>query len=120
MFIPVALLGFLALPSQPDNYKSRVLTVREIELAQARMAKEHREPRKPLTWSLVKTVLSGGTTTIPGAIIAVNLAEAEIPSLLEKLRLTTENNTVHAAYVNSPTNITRSGLPAPLRQSKNT
>lgn len=57
--IPVALLGFLALPGQPDNCKSRILTAREIELAQARMAKEHREPRKPLTWSLVKTVLSG-------------------------------------------------------------
>ncbi|KAK7704137.1 hypothetical protein SLS64_008695 [Diaporthe eres] len=43
----------------PDNCKSRILTAREIELAQARMAKEHREPRKPLTWSLVKKVLSG-------------------------------------------------------------
>ncbi|KAK2611575.1 hypothetical protein N8I77_004908 [Diaporthe amygdali] len=57
--IPVAILGFLALPGQPDNCKSRILTAREIELAQARMVKEHREPRKPLSWSLIKTVLSG-------------------------------------------------------------
>ncbi|KAI7785656.1 hypothetical protein LA080_006677 [Diaporthe eres] len=56
--IPVALLGFLALPGQPDNCKSRILTPREIELAQARMAKEHREPRKPLTWSLADGVSS--------------------------------------------------------------
>lgn len=42
-------------------------------------------------------------------MISVNLAESEILSLLEKLGLTTEDNTVHVACVNSPTNVTLSG-----------
>ncbi|KAG8414226.1 hypothetical protein J3459_014951 [Metarhizium acridum] len=57
--IPVAILGFLTLPGQPDKPKSCFLTPREIQVAQERMAAENREPRKPLTFSVVKSVLVG-------------------------------------------------------------
>lgn len=49
------------------------------------------------------------TNTSPGAMISANLAEAEVPSLLEKLGLINEDNTVHIACVNSPMNVTLSG-----------
>lgn len=42
-------------------------------------------------------------------MISANIAEVEIPSLLEKLGLTGEDNIVHIACVNSPTNVTLSG-----------
>ncbi|KAG6354546.1 hypothetical protein INS49_004563 [Diaporthe citri] len=49
------------------------------------------------------------TTANPGAMISANLDEIKVPSLLGKLGLTTEDNTVHTACVNSPTNVTLSG-----------
>lgn len=42
-------------------------------------------------------------------MISANLPEVEVPSLLEKLGLTNEDNTVHIACVNSPMNVTLSG-----------
>lgn len=41
--------------------------------------------------------------------MSANLTEIEIPSLLEKLGLATEDNAVHVACINSPTNVTLSG-----------
>lgn len=42
-------------------------------------------------------------------MISANLTEVEVPSVLEKLGLTHDDNTVHIACVNSPTNVTLSG-----------
>lgn len=41
--------------------------------------------------------------------MSANLTEIEIPSLLERLGLATEDNAVHVACINSPTNVTLSG-----------
>ncbi|KAI8657085.1 hypothetical protein LRP88_12392 [Fusarium phalaenopsidis] len=57
--IPVAVLGFVALPSHPNKCKPGILTEREIQLARERMASEHREPPKPLTIPVIRNVLSG-------------------------------------------------------------
>lgn len=57
--IPIALFGLLVLPSTPDRCNSKVLTAREIQLAQERMAAEHREPRKPITLLKFKQTLTG-------------------------------------------------------------
>ncbi|KAI8656179.1 MFS domain-containing protein [Fusarium keratoplasticum] len=57
--IPVAVLGFVALPSHPNKCKPGILTEREIQLARERMTSEHREPPKPLTIPVIRNVLSG-------------------------------------------------------------
>ncbi|KAL6241884.1 hypothetical protein RBB50_011129 [Rhinocladiella similis] len=57
--IPIALFGLIVLPSTPDRCNSKILTAREIELAQARMAAEHREPRRVITLLKFKQTLSG-------------------------------------------------------------
>ncbi|KAF7560375.1 hypothetical protein G7046_g3771 [Stylonectria norvegica] len=57
--IPIAVLGFIVLPSHPEKCKPGLLTEREIHLARERMAVEHREPPKPLSVSVIKSVLSG-------------------------------------------------------------
>lgn len=57
--IPIAVIGFVFLPGTPDNASTRFLTIDEIELAQARMASERREPRKPFTLALIKDILRG-------------------------------------------------------------
>lgn len=56
---PVAILGFITLPGQPDKPRTLFLSEREVQLARDRMAAEHREPRKPLTIPVVRSVLSG-------------------------------------------------------------
>ncbi|KAL5086188.1 hypothetical protein Trisim1_009517 [Trichoderma cf. simile WF8] len=57
--IPVALLGFIVLPGHPDTCKPFILTANDIRLARERMAAENREPRKPITLSVIKSVLTG-------------------------------------------------------------
>ncbi|KAJ3474177.1 hypothetical protein NLG97_g9957 [Lecanicillium saksenae] len=57
--IPIAILGFVCLPGQPENPKSLFLSAREVALAQERMRADHREPRKPLTRAVFKKVLVG-------------------------------------------------------------
>ncbi|KAK6363897.1 hypothetical protein LTS17_012715 [Exophiala oligosperma] len=57
--VPIALFGLLVLPSTPDRCNSKILTAREIQLAQDRMAVEHREPRKAITLLKFKKTLSG-------------------------------------------------------------
>ncbi|ORY68970.1 major facilitator superfamily domain-containing protein [Pseudomassariella vexata] len=57
--IPIALIGLCLLPGTPENCTSRLLSTHEIQLAQSRMASEHREPRQPFTWPKIKTILSG-------------------------------------------------------------
>lgn len=57
--IPVALLGFIVLPGHPDTCKPFILTENDIRLARERMAAENREPRKPITLSVIKSVLTG-------------------------------------------------------------
>lgn len=42
-------------------------------------------------------------------MISANLTEVEVPSLLEKLGLMAEDEQVHVACINSPTNVTLSG-----------
>ncbi|KAH8700248.1 major facilitator superfamily domain-containing protein [Talaromyces proteolyticus] len=56
--IPIALLGLLVLPGTPENCRSRILTPREIQLAQERMASERREPRQPFTMPKIKSILT--------------------------------------------------------------
>ncbi|EJP68528.1 pantothenate transporter [Beauveria bassiana ARSEF 2860] len=57
--IPVAVLGFLCLPGQPEKPRSLFLSARESELARARMRADRREPRRPLTRAVVKKTLLG-------------------------------------------------------------
>ncbi|EXJ86549.1 hypothetical protein A1O3_03502 [Capronia epimyces CBS 606.96] len=57
--IPIALLGLLLLPSTPEHCNSKFLTAREIQLAQERMAAEHREPRQPFTLPKLMHILRG-------------------------------------------------------------
>ncbi|KAL3473816.1 hypothetical protein BJX99DRAFT_260932 [Aspergillus californicus] len=49
------------------------------------------------------------TTATPGAMLSANLVESEVPTLLQKLSLTTRDTAVHVACVNSPINVTLSG-----------
>ncbi|UKZ72304.1 uncharacterized protein TrAtP1_013246 [Trichoderma atroviride] len=57
--IPIALFGFIVLPGHPDNCEPFILTRHDIQLARARMAAENREPRKPITLSVIQSVLTG-------------------------------------------------------------
>ncbi|PYI28157.1 MFS general substrate transporter [Aspergillus indologenus CBS 114.80] len=57
--IPIAVLGLCLLPSTPEKCRSRFLTPEEIQLAQARMAAEHRQPRQPFTRPRILTILQG-------------------------------------------------------------
>ncbi|KAE8150558.1 hypothetical protein BDV25DRAFT_172048 [Aspergillus avenaceus] len=59
------------------------------------------------------------TTAIPGAMVAINLAEPEVPCLLEKLSLANGERAVHLACVNSPTNVTLSGPVNSIRLVQN-
>lgn len=56
--IPIAILGFLLLPGTPENCQSRILTQREIQLAQERMASERLQPRQPFTLPKIKSILT--------------------------------------------------------------
>lgn len=49
------------------------------------------------------------TTTTPGAMLSVNLAETEVLKLLDMLGLGTGNQSIYVACFNSPSNITLSG-----------
>ncbi|TQV93557.1 pantothenate transporter [Cordyceps javanica] len=57
--VPVAALGFLCLPGQPERPRSLFLSEREAELARARMRADQRQPRQPLTLAVVKKTLAG-------------------------------------------------------------
>ncbi|KAK5991563.1 putative transporter SEO1 [Cladobotryum mycophilum] len=57
--IPVAILGFIVLPGHPDNCKPFILTQQDIDLARYRMASENRQPRRQITWTVIKRVISG-------------------------------------------------------------
>lgn len=57
--IPVALLGFLCLPGQPERTRSLFLSPRELELARERLRRDRKEPRRPLTRAVVKKTLTG-------------------------------------------------------------
>ncbi|OAA75529.1 Major facilitator superfamily domain, general substrate transporter [Akanthomyces lecanii RCEF 1005] len=57
--IPVALLGFLCLPGQPERPRSLFLSRREVELARERLRRDRKEPRRPLTRAVVKKTLTG-------------------------------------------------------------
>ncbi|OAA74075.1 Major facilitator superfamily domain, general substrate transporter [Cordyceps fumosorosea ARSEF 2679] len=57
--LPVAALGFLCLPGLPERPRSLFLTPREAELARARMCKERRQARRPLTRAVFRKTLTG-------------------------------------------------------------
>ena len=57
--IPIALIGFVFLPGTPDAPSMRFLTQDEVDLARARLAADLKQPPRPFTFPLLRTVLTG-------------------------------------------------------------
>jgi hypothetical protein len=52
--VPIAILGFVLLPSNSDACRPSILTEIELPLARERMAAEHRETGKPIKLGVIK------------------------------------------------------------------